>query len=452
MINRFLVFISASIILFLVANLHGSAYYPVNNSNSLQWFSALAADNDTVYIVWADERNGNNTRIMNGQPHRSGDIYLSKGIFQDGWFFNRNIRINDIKGTTGHGSPSIAVDSDNLYAVWEDDRFGYEELYFTYSSKDSIKFSRDLYVVSETGSQALPSIAVLNRTVYIVMMNKKTWDVEFTEGHQVNGIYRFSRTVRINDDVPGNWHYAPSIAVDNKNNLYVVWLDARNNDYDVYFSHGKKENGKWHFNRNIRVNDDTVNASQYTPSISYDNGKVHIVWYDDRNGDLDVYLSTGRLENDNWKFGENTRINDDTGDSLQMHPAVAARKDEVYIVWEDGREGDLNLYISKGSEKNGSIEFGKNIRVNDIKGVHYSPQIEIAGDNIYIVWQGEINDSGDIYFSQGKYNGEILEFSEDLKVNDDLTDPFKEPDPVFLSAALLSVISVMLLVSGRKHG
>ncbi len=152
-------------------NFQGSAG---KQNNSLQWFPSLAADNDTVYIVWADERNGNYTRIMNNLPHKSGDIYLSKGSFQDEWIFDKNIRINEIKGTTGHGSPSVAVDNNNLYVVWEDDRFGFEELYFSTSPKDDIKFKKDLPVVAEAGSHVLPSIGVLNRTVYVAMMNKKT--------------------------------------------------------------------------------------------------------------------------------------------------------------------------------------------------------------------------------------------------------------------------------------
>jgi len=69
--------------------------------NTLQWFPSLAADNGTVYIVWADERNSNYTRIMNDQPHKSGDIYISRGSFQDGWVFDKNIRIMRLKELPG---------------------------------------------------------------------------------------------------------------------------------------------------------------------------------------------------------------------------------------------------------------------------------------------------------------------------------------------------------------
>lgn len=79
----------------LIINLQGSAFSLGANNNSLQWFPSLAADDDTVYVVWADERNGNYTRIMNNLPHKAGDIYLSKGSFQNGWIFDKNIRLTN---------------------------------------------------------------------------------------------------------------------------------------------------------------------------------------------------------------------------------------------------------------------------------------------------------------------------------------------------------------------
>ncbi len=435
------------IIVFVVLNinLHGSAFSW--NNKSLQWFPSLTADNNTVYVVWADERNGNYTRIMNNQPHKSGDIYLSKGSFQNGWIFDKNIRINEIRGTTGHGSPSIAIDNNNLYVVWEDDRFGFEELYFSTSPKDGINFKKDLPVVAEAGSQVLPSIGVLNRTVYVAMMNKKTWEIDFTEGHPINGVYRFDKPIRVNDDTSGNWHYAPSLAIDSEKKVCIAWLDARNSNYDIYFSHGIKENGTWQFSKNIRVNDDFINASHYTPSLAFEGGNAYIAWYDNRNKDFDIYISAGRLINNNWEFDKNIRVNDDTGSSDQMHPRIAVRSGEIFIVWEDGRNGGSDIYFSKGVMRNGSLEFSKNTKVNDIKGKHYDPQIEIVGDDVYVVWQAEVDDSGDIYFSHGKYNGKNWEFSKNIKVNDDLTDSFTKPSLMFLGSVLGSVIFSFVLVS-----
>ncbi|HMB45539.1 MAG TPA: hypothetical protein VKL21_06930 [Candidatus Methanoperedens sp.] len=445
----FLVLIIA--IIALNINIHGNAISSQEHTPSLQWFPSLATDNDTVYIVWADERNGNYTRIMNNIPHKSGDIYISKASFQNGWVFDKNIRINEIKGTTGHGSPSITVDNNNVYAAWEDDRYGFEELYFSYSEKNNIKFKKDLPVVERAGSQVLPSISVRNGTVYAAMMNKKTWDIEFTEGHSTNSVYWFDKPIRVNDDPAGNWHYAPSLAVDDDKNVCIAWLDARKGNYNIYFSHGTKENGIWRFSTNTRVNYESTNVSHYTPSLAFENGSVYIAWYDDRNKDFDIYLSTGRFENDSWKFDSNMRVNDDEkGD--QMHPDIAVKDSEIFIVWEDGRDGGSDIYFSKGVKKNGSLEFIKNTKVNDIKGKHYDPQIGVGGSDVYVAWQAEVNDGGDIYFSDGKYDGKTWVFSRNTKINDDLTDSFTKSDPAFLGLILGPVIvSVIIVGFLRKY-
>jgi len=306
-----------------------------------------------------------------------------------------------------------------------------------------------LPVVAETGSQVLPSISVQNGTVYVAMMNKKSWDIDFIEGYPFNGVYRFEKPIRVNDDSSGNWHYAPSVAVDDEKNVCIAWLDARNGNYDIYFSHGYKENGIWQFSQNVRVNDDPTNASQYTPSMAFENGSVYIAWYDDRNKDLDIFVSKGRSENNSWKFDKNIRINDDTGNTDQMHPSIAVRNGEIFAVWEDERDGTSNIYFSKSIRRNDSLEFIKNIRVNDISGKHYDPQIKISQDNIYTVWQAEKtgSDGGDIYFSHGKYNGKNWEFSRNGKVNDDLTDSFTKPSLVFLVSVLGFVIFSIVLVS-----
>lgn len=407
----------------------------LSSAGSLQWFPSLAADDD-VYIAWADERNGNYTRIINNMPHKSGDIYLAKGGI-DG-FFGENIRINEVMGSTGHGSPAVALDRDNIYVVWEDDRYGFEELYFTFSDKNYLRFEKDTQVVRESKSEVLPSIAALNGTVYIAMMNKKTWDIEFTEGRIINGVYMFDEPVRVNDDAKG-WHYAPSIAIDDENNVCIAWLDSRNSDYDIYFSHGTRDAG-WKFSTNVRVNDDAANASQYTPSIAFENGTAYVAWYDDRNRDFDIYISRGGVVSNEWKFDANVRVNDEINGS-QMHPSIALKNGEIFAVWEDESNGASSIYFSSAR----NLEFISNTRVSNVDGRHYDPQIGVYKDIVYIAWQAEHgSDSGDIYFSAGKYSGKSREFGKIVKVNDDLIHS-AEVNTLFLMLMLGAVIAAFVI-------
>lgn len=103
--------------------------------------------------------------------------------------------------------------------------------------------------------------------------------------------------------------YAPLLAVDDEQNVCIAWLDARNSNYDIYFSHGIKENGIWRFSTNIRVNDESTNVSHYTPSMAFENGSAYIAWYDDRNKDFDIFLIyTSQKADSKMKTGNLTVI------------------------------------------------------------------------------------------------------------------------------------------------
>ena len=65
----------------------------------------------------------------------------------------------------------------------------------------------------------------------------------------------------------------------------------------------------------------------------------------------------------------------------------------------------------------------------------------------------KVKDGGDIYLSDGKFNGKTWVFSRNIKINDDLTDSFTKPDPVFLGLILGSVIVSIIIVGFlRKYG
>jgi hypothetical protein len=110
------------------------SYRPVGNSWSansklnddagteIQGHPAIALDPcGNTYAVWADRRNGND------------DIYSSYRPAGGSW--GPNVRVNDDAGTADQGAPSIAVDpSGNAYAVWQDERNGNDnwDIYFSY--------------------------------------------------------------------------------------------------------------------------------------------------------------------------------------------------------------------------------------------------------------------------------------------------------------------------------
>lgn len=94
---------------------------------------------------------------------------------------------------------------------------------------------------------------------------------------------------------------------------------------------------------------------------------TYLVWDDARSGNADIYFSKRDPTTGIW--GANVKVNTDTGTRVQINPALAVDSaNNVYAVWEDSREGannkiDTNIYSSKRQVSNGT--WLANVRVND---------------------------------------------------------------------------------------
>lgn len=198
--------------------------------------------------------------------------------------------MNDDPGTADQLFPSIAVDSSgNAYAVWQDERNGNYDIYFSYRPAGG----------------------------------------------------NWSANVKVNDDPGAADQYSPAIAVDSLGNAYAVWMDYRNGNYDIYFSY-RPAGGSW--DTNVKVNDESGTAAQWYPAIAVDaSGNAYAVWDDFRNGNFDIYFSY-RSAGGSW--GANVRVNDDPG-TAGWFPAIAVDSSgNAYAVWDDYRNGDSDTYFN----------------------------------------------------------------------------------------------------------
>jgi RHS repeat-associated protein len=119
------------------------------------------------------------------------------------------------------------------------------------------------------------------------------------------------------------------------------------------------------------------------------------------------------------------KVNSDTGTVVQDHPNIALGSENpasaAYLIWDDARDGNANIYFSKRDPSTGS--WGTNVKVNSDTGtrIQLNPAIALdSGNNAYAVWQDERNGNGkpDIYYSK-RLNSSGAWSTPNLKVNDD---------------------------------
>src|SRR5438552_2464284 len=194
------------------------------------------------------------------------------------------------------------------------------------------------------GSQ--PSLAVGSDGVVYVSFS--AWsnavtgtDVFFTKS--ANGGRTWSVPVRVNDDAGGASQTESSLALDARNEIFIVWTDTRRGTNDVYFTKSTDRGFTWV--PATSVNHDVGNVPQTEPSIAVnETGAIFVAWTDYRNGinDADIYAT--RSTNGGSSFVAENRVNDDPSQVQQIQPSIAAAAGKVQVAWSDYRTGGFWPY------------------------------------------------------------------------------------------------------------
>ncbi len=222
--------------------------------------------------------------------------------------------------------------------------------------------------------------------------------------------------VKVNDDSAADADQGWPVLVASKKNdedVFAAWEDRRNGDTDIYFAYSDDGGKTW--GTGVRVNHDTDGYDQWSPDLALDgNGVLHIVWYDLRTADGDIYYS--RSTDNGLTWSSEIRIND-VPTSTQNSPAIAAFDNTVCVVWVD-RRFNSNGDIYADCSTDGGLTWGTDTRVNDDGAVaaftHETPDIALSSARRHVVWCDNRNGNWDIYYAYFGRGG----WSANVRLND----------------------------------
>jgi len=149
----------------------------------------------------------------------------------------------------------------------------------------------------------------------------------------------------------------------------------------LFASVSTDQGATWVDHEIARVND----ASEPVPLYDARRGTFHVVWHDNRSGELDSYYSSSR---DGITWGVPTRLNDDPVDTKygQYYPQISispgGRLDVAWYDWRNdpfppstvGNGQVLSLFSNRGkfasvymtSSRDGGTTWTRNVKVNDV--------------------------------------------------------------------------------------
>lgn len=187
---------------------------------------------------------------------------------------------------------------------------------------------------------------------------------------------------------------------------YAIWAGNDGKDYNIMFR--EHDGSSWLAEEEISADD--MNINQWNPDVAVESGVVHTVWHDSVNGDWDIMYKkrTGGI------WGSIEEISQDISTETQMYPRIAASGGNVYTVWQDGRDGDWDIYF----RFHNGVTWSSVTEVSSDTATEAQsyPKIAAGGGKAYVVWVDEGGGDKDILMRvfDGSIWGSEIEVSEDF--------------------------------------
>ncbi|MGQ9535375.1 MAG: sialidase family protein [bacterium] len=403
----------------------------------------------TLYTVWEDDRNNTGNY----------EIYFALSTDTAKSWTRPNINLSNSPGINDR-YPWLAVDSTNLYVVWQSWRNNAWKVYYTKSTDGGklwtipdtvpgIRVVNDLSSAINFGPQ--PKMAVDSKSsadttfIYLIWADNATGLLQIKLARSIDQGNSFT-DLGIVDKNPANVNRQPYIVVDDSGVVHCAWArgtGGTNQDPHPWIGYNRSsDRGNTFLPTDVIANDDSSEVYRGNPSITYNpmNGNILISWEDSRRagGNVNPDIWFARMHRDSTAFSSNLRVNwwgPDTSITYDnFRPVIKMDPQGIMVAaWHDDPEGDAiyGIHMAAYMDTIGRFSNSQSL-FNTYTGTtganfgnaFYPPSLFVtmidSVTNFFIVWQDFSEDStgGNIY----SVRGWVVELLADIDVDNDSLD------------------------------
>ncbi|MEO0306203.1 MAG: T9SS type A sorting domain-containing protein [candidate division WOR-3 bacterium] len=301
--------------------------------------------------------------------------------------------------------PSVAFDGTNYLVVWTDSHSGsYCDIYGARVSPDgTVLDPNGIAISTATNSQYSPSVAFDGTNYFVVWTDSRSGSSYDIYGARVSTDGTVLDPNGIAISTATSDQSSPSVAFDGTNYL-VVWHDYRNGTYSDIYGARVSTGGTVLDPNGIAIS--TAADDQYYPSVAFDGTNYFVVWQDYRSGNWDIYGA--RVSRIGTVLDQNG-IAISTATSNQRYPSVAFDGTNYFVVWQDYRSGNWDIYGARVN-RIGTVLDPNGIAISTATNSREYPSVAFDGTNYFVVWHDSRSDPFyDIYGARVSPDGTVLD-------------------------------------------
>ncbi len=338
-------------------------------------YKSIAADGppqSEVHAVWYDDRDGN------------FEIYYKRSPDQ-GLSWGPDTRLTTSSGTSWFST--IAVSSPQVHVVWMDNRDGNYEIYYKRSADGGISWAADMRLTTDTSHSQFASITASGSVLNVIWQDARDGNTEIYNKRSVDGGLTWGSDIRLTNDTAASMFASISSADSIVN---VSWEEYRDGNAEIYNKFSIDGGISWSTDMRLTNNP----AESFSPSVSMSGTNINLVWYDTRDGNAEVYYKRSTDGGVTW--GIDTRLTNNTSGSY--HPSIIASGSNLHLVWYDERDGNREVYYKFSADA--GISWGADTRLTNNLNESSHPSVAVQGLNVHLLWQDIRDGNWEIYYKR----------------------------------------------------
>ena len=330
----------------------------LNNSNARR----IAASGNNVHITWYEDRDSDY------------EIYYKRST-DGGVNWGNDARL------TNHPSfslyPSIAVSGSTLHLVWQDSRDGNEEIYYLRSTNSGSNWEATSRLTNSSGQSKYPSVSVSGNSVHVFWHDFRSGSWKIYYKRSSDGGVTWTADARLSDNgAPGGAEGYPCTCA-NGSYVHAAWHDSRDGYFEIYYKRSIDGGNNW--SADVRLTNDPQGSD--VPSISASGNHVHVTWYDQRDGNSEIYYKRSSDNGANWS----TDIRLTNAADNSFFPVIESSENNVHVVWHDRRSSIWRPYYKRSSDYGNNWESEIILNNEAINADH--PFIAVSGTTVHVIWE-----------------------------------------------------------------
>ena len=281
----------------------------------------------------------------------------------------------------------IASSGDFVHAVWYDIRDGNREIYYKRSTDGGVSWGADTRLTNNSANSWYPSVSVSSSVVHVVWQDNRDGNEEIYYKRSTDGGLSWGTDTRLTSN--SGYSLSPSGAVSGSE-VHVVWYEDRDGNNEIYYKRSSDGGISW--GADTRLTNDL--ADSYGSSVSVSGSVVHVAWQDKRDSNYEIYHKRSTDAGISW--GTDTRLTNNP--ALSRYPSLSASGSIVHIVWEDYRGADFNIYYKRSTD--GGTSWTADIPLTLDSGDSYHPSLSVNGSVLHAVWSDNRDGNSNIYYKR----------------------------------------------------